>query len=118
MRLALARVHTPAAAACIAAAGVFAFAAACARPAPPARARRVAVESFRFTPPAIVVAPGDTVVWTNGDLVPHTATAFDSTFSSGSIGAGAEWRWVAAGAGRHEYVCAFHPGMRGSVEVR
>jgi plastocyanin len=37
----------------------------------------VATTDYNFTPMTSIVHPGDTVVWTNGDSVPHTATALD-----------------------------------------
>ncbi len=78
----------------------------------------VTVKNFLFAPAALTVAPGDTVEWTNGDVVPHTATASDSTWDSKTIDAGASWRYVARATGRHPYICVFHPNMRGTIDVR
>ena len=85
------------------------------RPAPTKRVVRM--EGFGFQPASIHAAPGDTVVWVNGDMVPHTATAVDRTFDSGSIPAGGSWSFVVGARGRHEYLCAFHPTMKGEVVV-
>lgn len=83
-----------------------------------ARAHQVAMRNFTFEPRSIVVSPGDTVVWTNGDFVPHTATATDAAWDSKSVDGSGTWRWVATRAGRHAYYCVFHPNMRGTIEVR
>jgi plastocyanin len=98
------------------AAGGLGLLAACAQAPAPAK-HVVRLEGFGYAPAAIHVAPGDTVVWVNADVVPHTATAGDGAFDSGSIGAGASWKWVAEGRGRHAYRCTFHPTMVGELVV-
>lgn len=90
--------------------------AACSRPAP--RVHTVTMRNFGFEPQTVSVAAGDTVVWTNADFVPHTATARDTTWDSKTIGANAAWRTQAPATGRHEYYCVFHPNMRGTVVVQ
>ena len=77
----------------------------------------VTVEGMKFQPETLTVRRGDTVVWQNKDIVPHTVTAA-GRFDSGPIGAGARWSWIAGQAGRLEYVCAFHAGMKAAVVVQ
>ena len=81
-----------------AACAVLALAAACggggARPATHA----VEIRAFRYAPDAVVAAPGDTVVWTNADVVPHTATVAGG-WDTGEIRAEASGRMVAAKPG-------------------
>ena len=77
----------------------------------------VTVEGMQFSPAQLVVQRGDTVVWRNDDLVPHTATAA-GRFDSKSIAPGQKWRHVFAKAGKVDYVCTFHPTMKASIEVR
>jgi plastocyanin len=79
------------------------------------RSHVVEMRTFAFAPAELTVAEGDTVVWRNADILPHTATAA-GTFDSGSVAAGAEWRWVAT-AGDLDYLCIFHPTMKGKVTV-
>jgi plastocyanin len=81
----------------------------------PARRHEVAIEAFRFEPASIDARPGDTIVWTNRDLVPHTVTAADSAWDSGSIVPGATWSLVVGGADRAAYFCEFHPPMKGEL---
>jgi plastocyanin len=76
----------------------------------------VQVEGMSFKPAVLTVKPGDTVVWQNKDIVPHTATAAGK-FDSKQIAGGASWSWTARTKGRHDYVCSYHPGMKGSVVV-
>jgi plastocyanin len=66
----------------------------------------------------MTVARGDTIVWSNADFVPHTATARDAAWDSKAIDGSASWRTVARTVGRHEYYCAFHPTMKATVVVR
>jgi len=76
------------------------------------------MQNFGFNPAELTVAQGDTVVWTNADIVPHSATATDASWDSKAIDAGASWSFVARKPGRHDYYCVFHPNMKGAVIVR
>jgi plastocyanin len=78
----------------------------------------VEMRGFAFVPARLQLAAGDTVVWLNRDVVPHTATGDDRAWDSGSIGPGAHWQRVASDTGAHAYVCTFHPTMRGTLVVR
>jgi plastocyanin len=80
--------------------------------------REVKMQNFGFVPAVVTVAVGDTIVWTNADFVPHTATARDSAWDSKTIASDSAWRLVARAPGRHVYYCVFHPNMQGTVEVR
>lgn len=75
------------------------------------------MKNFGFDPPRITVSVGDTIVWTNADFVPHTATARDGAWDSKSIDANGTWSFTARTPGTHEYYCVFHPTMTGTVEV-
>ena len=100
----------------LAAAGALALVAACGRPAP--RSHTVEIRGFAYLPPTLEVTAGDTVVWINRDVVPHTATRDGGGWDSGSIDAGRTWRLVAASGASQPYYCAFHPNMRGRLAVR
>ncbi|PMS29420.1 copper-binding protein [Paraburkholderia rhynchosiae] len=78
----------------------------------------VAVEDMRFSPATLKVKRGDRIVWINKDLFPHTVSADNHAFDSGSIAADASWSYVAGKAGTYPYGCRFHPTMHGSVTVR
>lgn len=94
------------------------LAAGCADAAPMAQAHSVAIRGFQYAPAVVEVAVGDTVVWINEDVVPHTATAVDRAWDTGSIGGKASGRVVIAREGTHRYVCAFHPSMEAEVVAR
>lgn len=82
-----------------------------------AETHQVLIEGMQFRPAVVTVKRGDQVVWLNKDVVPHTATAA-RVFDSGSVDAGKRWTWTATAAGRIEYVCTFHPGMKAVVVVK
>jgi plastocyanin len=77
----------------------------------------IAIDGMQFVPPALTVHRGDTVVWVNKDLVPHTVTAAKA-FDSGQIAPGASWTWVARQAGHYDYVCTLHPTMKATLVVQ
>lgn len=77
----------------------------------------VLIENMTFKSAGLAVKRGDTVTWENRDVVPHTATA-KGLFNSGPISPGGRWSWSATSKGSHGYVCTFHPGMAGTVEVK
>lgn len=76
----------------------------------------VTIEAMLFAPPSLTVRRGDTVVWVNKDLVPHTATAAKA-FDSGNIAPDKQWSYVARKPGRQAYVCTLHPTMKATLIV-
>jgi plastocyanin len=78
----------------------------------------VTIEASRFEPATLVVKAGDKVVWTNRDFFPHTATAGNKQFDSGSIVPEKSWTYTATDIGTFPYVCTFHPAMRGTLRVQ
>ncbi|HEX6212694.1 MAG TPA: cupredoxin family copper-binding protein [Methylomirabilota bacterium] len=77
----------------------------------------VVIEGMRFVPEVLTVKAGDTVVWVNRDLFPHTATAESDAFDSGLIAADSSWRHTPAAQGEFPYVCTYHPTMTGTLRV-
>jgi len=76
----------------------------------------VTIEGMAFKPATLTIKRGDSVSWQNQDLVPHTATAA-GRFDSGSIAQGKRWRFTPKTAGRYDYACTYHPGMKAVVVV-
>jgi len=84
-----------------------------------AKTHTVIIEGMRFEPEVLVVAPGDTVVWINKDLVPHTATSQVGGFDSDVIMASESWKYtVQKKNGDFAYICTFHPAMKGTLRVK
>lgn len=86
--------------------------------APKAKVHTVLIEGMEFTPPSLNVNAGDTVIWTNNDPFPHTATAEAKEFDSRNIPAGGSWKMVMTKQGRFAYVCTLHPTMKGRLTVK
>jgi plastocyanin len=75
----------------------------------------VEIREFMFQPDTLRVAAGDTVVWTNRDVVPHTATS--DVWDSGALERGSGWVLVAVGSDTIGYVCTLHPTMTGTLII-
>jgi plastocyanin len=78
----------------------------------------VTIENFAYVPPALTVAAGATVTWTNDDDAQHTVTADDgSSFDSNLLGHGGTFQLPAPAPGTYAYHCAVHPFMKGTLTV-
>ncbi|MHB8508705.1 MAG: cupredoxin domain-containing protein [Candidatus Dormibacteria bacterium] len=95
-----------------------------ATPAPAAAAATVTVipdpaTIGAFTPPAVNIKVGETVLWKFEDLNPHTVTSDTNmgSYSSQPSPKGKEYRHQFNTAGTFHYHCAIHPEMMGTVTV-
>jgi plastocyanin len=79
---------------------------------------KVAIEGMKFSPASVTVKQGDTVVWTNNDIVAHTVTSSAGAFDSKVIPPGATFKYIARRKGDFGYVCTLHPPMAADVKVR
>ena len=81
-------------------------------------AHTVTIDGTRFSPEQLSVNAGDTIVWVNKDLIPHTATSKSGGFDSQVIATGKSWKYAATKKGNFPYICSFHPTMKGTLRVR
>lgn len=79
---------------------------------------RVEIRDFVFAPPRLEVSPGDRIIWINRDIVPHTATASDKSWDSGTLGTNEEWQMTLEAGMEADYFCRFHPMMKARLEIR
>lgn len=77
----------------------------------------VSIIDNSFDPGSITVAAGTTVVWTNNGANPHTVTADDGSFNSGTLDPGGTYSVTFNTPGTFGYVCTIHDGMAGTVVV-
>lgn len=77
----------------------------------------VTIQNFAFAPQAVTVPAGTTITWTNEDSAPHTATALDGAFDTGTLKQGHSSTITFAKAGTFSYICSIHPFMKGTVVV-
>jgi plastocyanin len=85
---------------------------------PPAHEHVVTIKVFQYQPAEVTVNAGETVKWENQDIVPHTVTADDGSFQSGTIDPGKSWSYTPKTAGRFTYTCTPHPNMHGVLVVQ
>jgi plastocyanin len=76
----------------------------------------VQISGFAFAPSTLTVAVGDTITWTNKDMVGHTATAA-GVFDTGVIASGTTASVTLMKAGTFTYHCKIHPFMTGTIVV-
>jgi plastocyanin len=89
-------------------------------PAPSGEARKaekVEIVEFAYGPDPVQVQVGGKVTWQNEDTAPHTATADDGSFDTGTIEQGKIGSATFKQAGTYPYFCEIHPTMHGTVEV-
>lgn len=87
------------------------------RPAAPRR-HVVEMKELGFTPSRVEVAVGDTIVWIDHDLFPHTATGDSASgWEVGPLLPGGEGSHVMGAAGTSVYHCRLHPTMVGTIVV-
>ena len=78
----------------------------------------IEISAFRYHPQTAEVHAGDTIVWINRDVLPHTATDRGATWDTKSMAAGAQGSLVVERPGSYAYVCALHPNMQATLVVR
>jgi len=77
----------------------------------------IIIEGSSFAPASITVKAGTEVIWKNKDSAPHTVTADDGSFDSGSMGQGDEFRKKLVKPGTLSYSCDIHAYMSGKIVV-
>jgi plastocyanin len=77
----------------------------------------VSIQDFFFEPDQLTVAPGTTVTWVNDGQTPHTSTADDGTWDSGTLQPGESFSFTFDEPGTYSYLCEIHPEMTGTVNV-
>lgn len=78
-------------------------------------ASRVVIRALAFTPDTVRVPVGDSVIWTNEDVVPHTVSQLAGARESGRMDPGASFSTVFDEPGAYDLVCRYHPEMTSTV---
>ncbi len=76
----------------------------------------IVISGFAFSED-LTVPVGTTVVVRNDDSAPHTFTADDGSFDSGSIDGGGTFEFTFTEAGTFAFHCNMHPAMTGTITV-
>jgi plastocyanin len=76
----------------------------------------VSMQNIAFNPQTVTIKVGDSVRWTNNDVVPHTATSGNpgdadagSVFDSGTLAGGQSFTHQFDQSGEFVYFCGVHP---------
>jgi plastocyanin len=77
----------------------------------------IVMKNFDFSPMAITVTQGTTVVWKNNDGEPHTVVSLDGLFRSPALDQNDTFKFTFAKPGVYKYLCTIHPKMTGTVTV-
>jgi plastocyanin len=85
---------------------------------PKAQTHTVIIDASAFQQDSLAVNAGDTIVWTNRDLFPHTVTATNGAFDSKQIPSGKTWKYTPKVKGTFNYKCAYHTTMTGVLKVK
>jgi plastocyanin len=90
------------------------------RPSRPTPRRHVVeIQGMTFNPTVLKVARGDTVVWVNGDMVPHTASGSGKpAWSTGTLAQDESGQYVPRDSGIAAYFCELHPVMSGKLIIQ
>ena len=82
----------------------------------PAREHVIPIAAMRFGAVPAGIKAGDTILWVNRDIVPHTATARDRSFDV-TVQPRQSARVTLGRAGTFAFYCRFHPAMQGVLRV-
>jgi len=77
----------------------------------------VTMKDFLFSPATVTIHAGDIVTWHNAGKQPHTATADDGSFDTGTLTSGQSASHMFTQPGTFTYYCTIHPNMHGTVRV-
>jgi plastocyanin len=88
-------------------------------PPPAANEVKIDISEFKFGAEPATVKVGTKVTWTNLDTAPHTATADNNSFDSGTLQKGQSFSFTVRQAGSFDYYCALHggPGKQGMAST-
>jgi plastocyanin len=81
------------------------------------RSEKVEIIDFAYDPDPVTIEEGGKVIWLNQDSAPHTATADDGSFDTGTLEKGKLKSETFKEPGTYTYICSVHPDMHGTVEV-
>jgi plastocyanin len=79
----------------------------------------VTIVDRAFNPPSgVVIAPGDSVLWTNSGALDHTVTSNDGIWDSGIVTPTLTFTYTFTQTGTFRYHCEIHSSMTGRIVVQ
>lgn len=83
----------------------------------PGQEIKMDISGFKFSKNPITIKVGTKITWTNQDSAPHTATADNSSWGSGTLQKGQSFSFTFNKAGQVSYHCEVHPNMTATITV-
>ncbi|MEH6405390.1 MAG: plastocyanin/azurin family copper-binding protein [Sneathiella sp.] len=77
----------------------------------------IEIQDFDFDPVSVNVQPGDMITWINRDIAPHTATASDKSWDTGTLKRGQSKTIKFMNNMTNTYFCRFHPHMKAQITI-
>jgi plastocyanin len=77
---------------------------------------QITMENLVISPAVASAKVGDTIEWSNKDVLVHTATARNGDFDV-TLPAKKTARFTVKKAGTVEYYCRYHPNMTATLQV-
>ncbi len=77
----------------------------------------VEIKGFVYIPAELSIKAGDSVVWKNLDIVPHTATDANKKWDTGEIKPGESKQLKFEKALDSAYYCVYHPSMKAGLTL-
>ena len=78
---------------------------------------QVTIKGFVFEPASLSVKAGDTITFTNLDIVPHTATAKDRSWDTGNLAKDEAATITVEADMVTDYFCIYHPNMIATLSI-
>lgn len=78
---------------------------------------KIIIRDMKFIPDTITVKMSDRITWVNEDIFPHTATSSSYKFDSKEIETNKKWSLKVKSKGTFDYICKFHPTMKGHITI-
>jgi len=85
---------------------------------PKAKTHKVNIKNSAFSPARVTLKVGDKITFRNRDSLAHTATDQGGSWDTGDMAGKKSVRLSFDTPGTYNYVCRYHPNMRGSVVVQ
>ena len=78
---------------------------------------QIDITDFVYSTETVNVKVGDVIMWTNNDIVPHTATASDQSWDTGLIAPGQSILIEVTEGMSGDYYCFYHPSMKAHLVI-
>lgn len=86
-------------------------------PDPTTPSATVSIQGFAFSPATVNIKASQSVMWTNKDTAPHTATDLGGAFDSGTLATNQSFSFTFHTPGTYTYHCLIHSMMANATVV-